>query len=236
MSPELTVLIPALDEEIALRKLLPEIMNVISGLGIEGEIDVIDGGSRDATAEVARSHGARVRRQTEPGYGGALREGLKASRGRWVATMDGDGSHPPGLLARLWEAREGHDLVIASRYCPGGSAEMPLSRQILSRSLNLVARRALGWAVRDSSSGLRLYRGDAVRGLALGYADFSIQQEALARLLHEGGNVAEIPFHYDPRLGGKSKAKVLPLAVSYLRMLRELRALRGEPNQGILKP
>jgi len=133
---------------------------------VRGEILVVDGRSRDATVAVAESLGARVLVQTGRGLGGALREGLLAASAPWAAVVDADGSHPPEILADMWARREEADLVIASRYIPGGSAVMDPLRQVLSRSLNLVARVVLDLPARDSSGGFRLYRAELVRPVA----------------------------------------------------------------------
>jgi hypothetical protein len=133
--------------------------------------------------------------------------------------MDGDGSHPAAVFSNLWERRGGADLVIASRFMLGGSANLPWLRHAASRLLNILTRRWLGFPVRDASSGLRLYRAATVKGLVLSARDFSIQQEILIKILGAGGRVSEIPFHYEPRFGGRSKAPVLSLAFSYLRLL-----------------
>lgn len=224
---ELSVVLPALDEEDGLEAVLPALKKELAALGVSHEIVVVDGGSRDATAEVARRQGARLLPQKSRGFGGAVREGLEEARGEWILVLDADGSHPAGMLPRLWERRRDHDMVIGSRYISGGSAELSWPRYALSRLLNLATGCYLGWRVRDASSGLRLYRGSAARGLSLRYPDFSVQQEALAQILAAGGTVAEVPFHFLPRLGGATKARVLPLALSYLRMLWELKRLLG---------
>ena len=187
---------------------------------------VVDGGSQDDTL-IARKGGARVLAQQGPGFGSAVREGLAAARGRFILTLDADGSHPPSVFKDMWAAKAGCDLVIGSRYAPGGTAAMPLERQVLSRALNCVSRGFLDLPVRDSSSGFRLYRAEALRLLASSAVDFSVQQDLLVRILAAGGRVAEVPFHYAPRLGGKSKADAWALAPSYLKMLWNARRLRG---------
>ena len=117
------------------------------------------------------------------------------------------------------------DLVIASRYVPGGSAVMPLSRQLLSRLLNFVSRLVLRLPVKDSSGGFRLYRAELARGAcALSDApNFTVQQELLVGLLSLGGRALETPFRYEMRIEGKSKASALRLAPAYLRMLVKLK-------------
>lgn len=226
---DLTVVVPTLNEEGALRLVLPRLKAVFTRLGLRGEVLVVDGRSKDATVAVAEAGGARVLTQTGKGLGGALREGLLATSAPWVAVVDADGSHPPEILADMWAGRGGWDLVIASRYVSGGSAVMDPLRQVLSRSLNIVSRLVLGLPARDSSGGFRLYRGDLARAASAGATatDFTIQQELLVGVLSRGGKVLELPFRYEPRLEGASKASALRLAPAYVRMLLKLRGWRS---------
>ncbi|MBI4061192.1 MAG: glycosyltransferase [Elusimicrobia bacterium] len=225
---DLTVVVPALNEEGSLRRILPRLRAVFDRLGVRGEIIVVDGHSSDGSVSVAEAGGARVFVQGGRGLGGALREGLSAAKAPWVAVVDADGSHPPEILPDMWARRADQDLVIASRYISGGSAVMSLSRQFLSRSLNAVARLVLALPVRDSSGGFRLYSAEFARA-ACGDStadDFTVQQELLVSILARGGRVVEIPFRYEPRLHGASKASALRLAPAYIRMLLRLRARR----------
>ncbi len=230
-APDLSIVIPALNEEGSLRQVLPRLKKAFAALGVTGEILVVNGKSTDKTVEVAEAEGARVLAQQGRGFGAALREGLLAASAPWTCVVDADGSHPPEDLARLWAAKETADLVIASRYVSGGSAVMDLQRQILSRSLNIVSKLVLSLPVYDSSGGFRLYRSDLAKKAAA-YSDapnFTVQQELLVGVLRQGGRVVEIPFRYEPRIDGVSKASATALAPAYLRMLAKLRADRRRP-------
>lgn len=226
---DLTVVVPTLNEEGSLREILPRLWATLERLGLRGEIIVVDARSTDATVAVAKAGGARVLTQTGRGLGGALREGLCAAKAPWAAVVDADGSHPPEVLADLWARRNEADLVIASRYVPGGSAVMSPLRQLLSRSLNAVSRLVLDLPARDSSGGFRLYRAELVRAACASStaSDFTIQQELLVAMLALGGKVIEVPFHYELRIKGVSKASALRLAPAYVRMLLKLRAVRS---------
>ncbi len=142
-SVDLTVLLPVLNERDNITQLLPRTEAVLATIGCSYELLVVDGGSIDGTADAATAAGARVIRQTLPGYGGALREGFAASRGRYILTLDADLSHDPDFIAKLWRGRTRADVIIASRYVRGGVAYMPRHRLLLSRVLNrFFARRA----------------------------------------------------------------------------------------------
>lgn len=221
------MVLPTINEAPNVAKLIPALRAEAEKLGLSTEFIVVDGPSTDGTFEAAEKAGARALKQKGKGYGAALTEGFAASRGEWLLTIDADFSHPPSDLPRFWAAREGHDLVIGSRYCAGGRAEMDLQRQVLSRSLNILTRLWFRWGVRDSSSGFRLYRGSTARaaGPEATARDFSIQQQLLLIVRSGGGRVAEIPFHYQPREAGVSKASALKLLPSYARLL--LSGLKG---------
>ena len=192
---DLSIVIPALDEEQDISVVVEGCRRVCAGLGVRYEILVVDGGSSDATAERAEAAGARVIRQARPGYGAALREAFAQARGQHVATMDSDLSHPPDVLRTLYRNRARADLLIASRFVRGGLAIMPAHRRVLSRVLNQLFSRVLDLPVADLSSGFRLYRRSMLRDLEGSHDDFSFLQEILVAAYTKGYTVHEVPFH-----------------------------------------
>ncbi len=227
---DLTVVIPTLNEEGSLGLVLSRLKAVFLRLSLRGEMIVVDGRSTDNTVVAAVAGGARVLTQIGDGLGGALRTGLQAAHAPWIAVMDADGSHPPEVLPEMWAKRSAADIVIASRYIPGGAAVMGPMRRALSRALNGMTRFALDVPVFDSSGGFRLYRAELARAACADSRaeDFTIQQELLIGILSRGGNILEIPFRYESRLDGVSKASAWRLAPAYIRMLLRLRAWREE--------
>jgi glycosyltransferase involved in cell wall biosynthesis len=221
-SPDLSVVIPAWNEAGNLGLILPELKAVFERARISAEVLVVDGGSRDGTADVVRKAGARLIVQSSPGFGGALREGLAAARGRWVLTMDADMSHPPEDVQRLWEARERGDLVQASRYVPGAGFDAPWSRRVLSRILNAIFAVGLALPVRDVSGDFRIYDGKILQGLRLDGVQFEVVEEILVKVYMAGGTLAEIPFHYAQRGEGRSKARVFSFGLRLMRMFFRL--------------
>ena len=225
--PEVSVVIPALNEADNLGLLLPALKAELAELGVSAEILVVDGGSNDGTREEAAKRGAVVVRQDQPGYGGALRAGFAKSRGPYVLTMDADLSHRPTVVRDLWEARDAADVVIASRYVDGGRAEMGRTRKVLSRLLNVAYRRVLSLAVCDLSSGFRLYRREAVAKLELVAVDFDILEEILVRIHAEGRKITEVPFHYMSRGSGRTHVRLLRFGWAWLRTLIRMWRLRN---------
>lgn len=225
-APDVSVVVPTLDEAGNIGELVRRCLKVLSALGVTHEIIVVDGGSADSTVAEAREAGADVIEYNRPGYGGALRQGFARSRGGHIITMDSDLSHEPEVIGRLWSARAEADVIIASRYVPGGRADMTFYRHLLSRILNQVFTRVLRVPVRDISSGFRLYRGEHVRALSFQAEDFDVLEEILIRLINDGRTVRETPFHYRPRHMGRSHAKLIRFGIAYCRTLHKMWRLR----------
>lgn len=165
-----------------------------------------------------RPGGVRVlRRPGKLGLGSAYRDGFQLALremgwAEYVCEMDADGSHPPEVLPLMLSLaeREGADVVVASRYVEGGGWERgPLTRRIISRGANLLARLATGIGVSDLTSGFRAIRAEALRRivdklreLQSGYV---FQVELLYHLHRLGAKIIEYPFTFKPRISGESK-------------------------------
>lgn len=225
-SPELSVVIPALNEAENLRSLLPLIHKVVADFNVSAEVIVVDGGSVDDTKSIVPSLGARIVEQTERGYGGALLAGFAAARAPYVATMDADLSHPPDFLGDFWRERQTSDVLIASRYVSGGQADMAMGRRILSTILNRTYSVLLGLKLRDVSSGFRMYDRRQIATLDLRARDFDVLEEILVKIYINGGRIKEVPFHYRVRQSGKSHAKLLKFGWAYLKTLLKMCRLR----------
>lgn len=225
---DLAVVLPALNEAPNLEFLLPALASVLAELGVTSEIVVVDGGSTDNTVTIARSFGARVLSQKSRGYGGALLEGFDAVKdAAYVLTMDSDLSHRPEFVRDLWAARAEADLVVASRYVPGGASTTFRTRRALSRLLNTVYSRVLSVKVHDSSSGYRLYRRLVLDSLTVSGTNFDVLPEILICLFAEGYRIVEVPFQFASRGAGRSNVQLARFAWSYLGTLGRLWRLRN---------
>jgi dolichol-phosphate mannosyltransferase len=222
-----SVVIPAWNEAGTMPELLRRIRAVLAPLAREIEVLVVVPAPDDPTADVARAGGAEVIVQKRPGYGGALKEGLLASRGDYVVTMDADLSHPPEAIAEIMAHRADAEVVIASRYVAGGSARMSSSRRLLSHILNLVYRRILAVPVRDMSSGFRGYQRRLLDELTLESEKYDILEEILVKIYSLGGRVVEIPFDYQPTSTSRSHANVLGFTPSFVITLLRLWTMRN---------
>ena len=224
---EISVVIPAWNEADNLAKLLPQMHQVLTDLGLTYEIIVVDNHSADATEQACAAERAELVQQTESGYGGALWAGFRRARGEYILTMDADLSHLPDFVPRMWNHRTDAEVIIASRYVEGGSAEYPGYRHVLSIILNSVYTRLLSLPVKDISSGFRLYRAAILRELDLQSNDFDALEEILIKCYARGYRIAEIPFRFVPRDQGKSKVKLLQFGMAYLKTLLRMWKLRN---------
>jgi dolichol-phosphate mannosyltransferase len=223
---DLTVVIPALNEQENLEILLPLLRETIQDMGLQYEVVVVDGGSHDGSRMVSEQLGARVVSQQERGYGGALLAGFAAANTPYIVTMDADLSHQPMFLKDFWKQRSEAELLVASRYVPGGRAEMGRGRRMLSILLNRTFRRVLDLPLHDVSSGFRMYDRRVLATLELKARDFDALEEILVRIYIGGGRVREVPFHYQVRNSGKSHAKLIKFGWAFSKTLFRMWRLR----------
>ena len=233
---ELTVLLPAYREADSLRQLLPSLKSQVSEVTSSYEILVVDAQTKiDETEEVCGEFGVRhVFRRNGNLYGDAMRTGIAESSGRFVVVMDADGSHNPCHLPSLWSERERFDVVIGSRYAPGGQTENPALLIAMSYVVNLTFRLAFHLDCKDVTNSFRLYRGAQLRTLKLECNNFDLVEEILIRLVAgpTGARVKEVPVVFERRKAGESKRNLVTFAVSYVqtvvRLRRFYRAARRE--------
>jgi len=219
----MTVLVLTRNEAENLTTLVCGTERILTKEDVDYSVLIVDAGSSDGSPDIAQRLGARVIQQSKPGYANALREGLAASSGDLVLTIDADLSHQPDFILDLLAKRRDAEIVIASRYVDGGSGEMSPTRRILSLALNRTFARVLGLEIADLSSGFRLYRREAIASLDPRGEHFDILPEIVVLAHRAGLRILEVPFHYHPREAGVSKARALRFAPSYLQTLARCR-------------
>jgi len=182
------------------------------------DVLVVDDGSPDGTGELADQLAAAddqvsvLHRTTKAGLGAAYLQGFEVALQRGydvIGEMDADGSHQPEQLPELLAALREADLVIGSRWVPGGSVvNWPLSRKVLSVGGNLYARLLLGIPVRDITAGYRLFRRTTLETIDLGSvesAGYIFQADLAFRTVRAGLRVVEVPIEFVERVRGESK-------------------------------
>jgi len=222
-APELTVLTLTLNEGNSLPSFVAKMKPAVTALVPNFEFLVVDGGSSDDTVAKATAAGARVVRQSKPGYGNAYREGLALSKGKWILTLDADSAHPMEMFSQFWREREKYSVVMGSRYLAGGSDARPAGRKMLSRVLNFAYRTVLGSPLTDISGGFRLYLAQDVQNTPSEALYYDVVAELMGRLWGSGKKILEIPYAYFPRENGESKARILRFGFHYGMTLLKLR-------------
>jgi dolichol-phosphate mannosyltransferase len=225
-TPDVWVILPTYNEAENLERIVAA---VLEQLPPSRKVLVVDDNSPDGTGQVADELAAAypirvLHRAGKLGLGTAVVAGFNAAEGEIVGVIDADLSHPPSLVPRMLDVmqRTSADIVIASRYIPGGgTANWELSRVLMSRFACLLARRLT--PVRDATSGFFLMRRDLARGVTISAGGFKICLELLIR--SEPRLVVEVPYVFTGRTAGESKMN-LKEAVGYLRQLRDLHAFR----------
>ncbi|MGB9803162.1 glycosyltransferase [Desulfofundulus sp.] len=222
----LTVVIPTFNEE---HNIIPLTERICESLkGKEFEILFVDD-STDATTEVLEGlsrNNPRVRfihRHNQRGLATAVVEGFRAARGEVLAVMDADLQHPPEVLPRLLDSIEtGNDLVIASRFVPGGKdgGLTPL-RRVISLTARLIGRLALKKVrpINDPLSGFFMFKKEVIEDVKLSPLGWKILLEVLVRGNYQ--HPAEVPYAFERRRGNHSKMS-LTEQVNYLRHLVRL--------------
>jgi dolichyl-phosphate beta-glucosyltransferase len=229
MPPELSIVIPAFDEEGRLGPSLRRVLDYLARRGDGAEVLVVDDGSRDATADVARGFAAEGVRLLahggNRGKGAAVRTGLAASRGRRVLVTDADLSTPIEDLERLEPHLAEADLVLGSRALADSEITLrqPRYRELMGKSFNLLVRAAGIRGIRDTQCGFKLLDGEAARRLAeaLTVERFAYDVELVFLAQRLGYRVREVAV----RWADSPASRVHPVYDS-LSMLRDLARLR----------
>jgi dolichol-phosphate mannosyltransferase len=210
------VIIPTYNERENLSLIVGRVHQACPGV----HILVVDDGSPDGTGDLADELALEdpdrvhvMHRTSKDGLGAAYLAGFAWGLGREYSVlveMDADGSHAPEQLHRLLEAVDaGADLVIGSRYVPGGTIRnWPRRRYALSKTANTYARVLLGVEIQDITAGYRAYRREVLEKIDLSAVDskgYCFQIDLTWRAINNGFVVAEVPITFTERELGQSK-------------------------------
>ena len=210
-------------------------------LGPDDRVLVIDDSSPDGTGEIADRLAAEhgfvdvLHRPRKEGLGPAYIAGFRralADGADLVLEMDCDFSHRPEDARRLIDAAADADLVLGSRYVPGGSVgNWGLGRRVISRGGSLYAQLLLGVPVRDLTGGFKCYRRRVLERIDLDAIDsrgYAFQIETTYRALRAGFRVVEVPISFvDRQVGGSKMSRSIVLEAIWKVPALRLAALRG---------
>jgi dolichol-phosphate mannosyltransferase len=257
-SPRCVVVVPTYNEAESIMGFLNGVLAATAGDvagGPDALILVVDDSNPDGTAALVKSHpefGRRVSlllRSTKDGLGSAYRAGFAvvlAAGYDVVVQIDADGSHPVAAIPAMTAALADHDIVIGSRYVPGGETlHWSSSRHALSVAANVYARRTLDLRTRDATAGFRAWRSSALKRIGVASSEsegYCFQIENTWRAERAGLSVAEHPITFADRRAGASKMSAGVALEALIRVarwrLRELtaRAARwGRPSRGVAR-
>jgi len=235
------VIVPTYNERANLPVLVPALM---AHAGVR--VLIVDDQSPDGTGEVAEALARQYRDRVEVmhrtgrrGLGRSYIDGIKRAIGEPVdviCQMDADLSHDPKHLPDLVAATAGADVVLGSRYVPGGAVvNWPKRRRLLSRFANLYIRAVTRLGAHDCTTGYRCWRRNALAGLPLDsfFSDgYSFLVEMLFVAARSGCRIAEVPITFVERREGESKvsrAVLLESAITPWRLIANPRRARKAP-------
>jgi len=202
--PEISVVVPCLNEEDAVGTVVDQAWQGIRDSGRRGEVIVVDNASTDRSAEVAAEHGAIVVREERPGYGSAYLAGLAVARGDYIVMGDADATYPMRELALFVERlASGNDLVVGSRFegTIHGEAMPWLNRHVGNPILTGLLNILFGVKISDAHCGMRAVRRDALEALDLHSTGMEFASEMVFKAFRRKLRVSEIPIDYYPRVG-----------------------------------
>lgn len=201
---EVSVIIPCLNEELTIASCIRKAQQSLTAHGATGEVIVVDNGSTDRSADIARDCGARVVEQPIRGYGAAYRKGFEAARGEYIVMGDGDDTYD---FSRLYDLvallKGGNDLAVGSRFLgtilPGAMSfsHRHIGNPFLTGILNLFFHARIS----DAHSGFRAITNRALAKLHLQTTGMEFASEMIVSALRQKLKIAEMPVVYGSRLG-----------------------------------
>ncbi len=219
--PEVSVIIPCLNEEETIESCVRKASQGLKNAGIAGEVVVVDNGSVDRSVELAEAAGARVVKQSIRGYGAAYLKGIEESKGKFLVMGDGDDTYDfTEIPAMLKPLLDGADMVLGSRFkgtIMKGAMSFShryIGNPILTFILNIFFRSS----VSDAHTGLRAITREAVNRLNLKTTGMEFASEMIVAALRAKLRIEEIPIVYSARLG-ESKLNSFSDAWRHLRFM-----------------
>ncbi len=202
-TPEVTVLLPAYNEEASIGQTIASIKELYP----DYEVLVVDDGSNDETIKAAMNAGANVwPHPYNMGNGAAIKTGLRSASGDWIIMMDADGQHDPSEIGKLLEYKGSFDMVVGARNNKGQAS---LHRGIANLIYNNLASYITKFKIEDLTSGFRLVKKDTVESfIYLLPNTFSYPTTLTMAYLRSGRSIKYVPITVKSRQG-KSKIKVI---------------------------
>lgn len=214
---DLSIILPAYNEEGSIFHVLEGIQEVMPELDVSYEILVIDDGSEDRTAALARQRGARVISHPENiGNGASVKTGIRNARGEILLMMDADGQHPPAMIPALLEQIGPYDMVVGAR---GKGSDTDIHRDLANKIYNALASYVSGQRIEDLTSGFRAVKSRVARRFVYLLPNtFSYPSTITLAVLRSGGRLCYVPIE-SKRRAGKSKIKLIRDGMRFLTII-----------------
>jgi hypothetical protein len=193
-----SVVIPTLNEAASIGQVLEELPKGLK------EVIVVDGNSKDGTGDIARSKGARVVNEPRKGYGRAYKTGFVEAKGELIATLDGDLTYPAERIGELAQLllREDLDFITCDRLSTLRAEAMSRKHRLGNWVLSVATRVLFGVPVKDSQSGMWIFRRSLLQELTLTSEGMPFSEELKIEALRaRRGRCREIPIDYRVRVG-----------------------------------
>lgn len=228
MAKSVSIIIPAFNEELAVRAVVADVRETLEGHGFNVEVVVVDDGSSDGTARGAKAAGARViRHRSNRGYGASLKTGIAAAAHDLIGIIDADGTYPVKYLPSLLDELDQADMVVGAR--TGQNVHIPLVRRPAKWVLKHLANYVSSSRIPDLNSGLRVFRREvAMQYFPILPNQFSFTTTITLAMLCDNYAVSYLPIDYLKRQG---RSKIVPwdagsFAILILRTAMLFRPLR----------
>jgi len=198
MTPDVSIIIPTLNEEMG----IVETLKQISKLDVDKEVLVVDGLSTDNTIRNAKLYGAKVIAEERKGKGMAMATGVKNAKSNIICFLDGDGTYPPRVIPKMLELIENCDVVVASRLLKKEGVNDSINTFVHYRLFPFIFRKYLKkFKTSEPITGMRLMRKETLNKLNLRSHDFLIETEMEVKMAKNKMRVIEIPIPCIKRVG-----------------------------------
>ena len=233
-APRISIVLPAYNEEGNVERAVRDAFEGAAEIPATCEVVVVNDGSRDGTAAILNrletEFGSSLRivdHAVNLGYGVALRDGFRATRGDLVFYTDSDNQFDLGELKDFMPLLEANDAALGYRI----DRQDPWLRKFVSGGFNRLSSFAFGVSVRDLNCSFKLFRGDLIRALPLVTPDFFIDTELVARIHRGGYRYVQRGVRHYPRTAGRSTVRPSDVPRTLVSLARMWFRLRSEPRK-----
>ena len=202
-SPRVSVIIPTMNEEAAIGKVMDDVQAALGKASVSYEIMIVDTSSKDRTVEIAREKGAKVIDEPRRGYGRAYKTGFKNAQGEYITTLDADCTYPAEDIPKFLEMIENEnlDFISGDRLTLLKKDSMRSMHRFGNWILSTTARVLFRTKLKDSQSGMWFFKRSILPGLKLTHDGMPLSEEIKLGAIIRGYRFKEVPINYYPREG-----------------------------------